>query len=500
MSTEVLAEAGPAREAGFVGYPNEGLDAIVPAEELAESRRSRGKSLALLRRVRIGFAVVDATCLLLALALVAPRWGALSGSGGRLVPAVLVDALAWVIVFRAFGLYRLHRPSAWEEFRRLVGATGLGSLLAFLLAPAWGGSFSRAGLAAVWLVSLFLVVALRTPLRSWIGRLTERGTLAMRVALVGPSAEAKDIAAFLSATRRGYMPVGRVVGRKEGPVQDDLPVLGSIDELGSIIDRHDIECVFLPPGVRPEDEILRIARACREANVELRFWANVPGILAGRLRFQPIEDVSALVLAPVQLSGVRALLKRALDLAIASVALLLSLPFIVLAAFAIRTTSRGPVFFRQSRVTKDGRVFTMYKLRTMVSEPKQALDGKLVDLTKPFFKLKHDPRLTPVGRLLRRWSLDEVAQLFNVLRGDMSMVGPRPLPLEQVAANLDFLRPRHEVRCGITGWWQISGRSDVDSDEALRLDQFYIENWSMGLDFYILLRTFGAVLTRRGAF
>jgi lipopolysaccharide/colanic/teichoic acid biosynthesis glycosyltransferase len=142
----------------------------------------------------------------------------------------------------------------------------------------------------------------------------------------------------------------------------------------------------------------------------------------------------------------------------------------------------------------------MLKFRTMVNDPAGALDGKLIDLTQPFFKMRDDPRLIRVGRFLRAVSLDELPQLWNVMRGDMSLVGPRPLPAEQVAANIEALAPRHEVRAGMTGWWQISGRSEVDVSEALRMDLFYIENWSLSLDLYIVLKTVGVVIVGRGAY
>jgi lipopolysaccharide/colanic/teichoic acid biosynthesis glycosyltransferase len=202
----------------------------------------------------------------------------------------------------------------------------------------------------------------------------------------------------------------------------------------------------------------------------------------------------------VRLTATGAVSKRCLDLVIGSVALLLALPFIAVIASAIRLTSRGPAFFLQERVTKDGEVFTMYKFRTMVSDLEPpTLDMGLIDLTQPYFKLRVDPRITGVGRFLRSLSLDELPQLWNVLRGQMSLVGPRPLPVEQVLANEQLLGPRHEVKGGLTGLWQISGRSDLDSEEALRIDRFYIENWSLGLDLYILLKTIGVVFARRGA-
>jgi lipopolysaccharide/colanic/teichoic acid biosynthesis glycosyltransferase len=197
----------------------------------------------------------------------------------------------------------------------------------------------------------------------------------------------------------------------------------------------------------------------------------------------------------VRLTGRQAMLKRVLDLVVAIPALVLSLPFWAAFAVAIRLDSRGPVFFNQERVTKDGRVFRMHKFRTMRTDPDITLDT-----TTPFFKLQSDPRLTRVGKFLRRFSLDELPQLWNVIAGEMSLVGPRPLPADQVAANLDLLRPRQTVPAGVTGWWQINGRSRLTPEESLQLDLFYIENWSPTLDVYVLLKTFSAVIGRQGAY
>jgi len=208
----------------------------------------------------------------------------------------------------------------------------------------------------------------------------------------------------------------------------------------------------------------------------------------------------ALTLKPTRLSTGQRVVKRGMDLVLAGVGLILVSPVMLVVALAIKGTSRGPVLFRQERVTEGGRSFWMYKFRTMTDVSAQEGSAPDLDTSAPYFKLKSDPRLTPVGRRLRRWSLDEVPQLLNVLRGEMSLVGPRPLPSEQVSANLELLGPRHEVRSGITGWWQIQGRSRVGPEEAIRLDQFYIENWSPALDLYILLRTVGALIKRDGAY
>jgi lipopolysaccharide/colanic/teichoic acid biosynthesis glycosyltransferase len=197
----------------------------------------------------------------------------------------------------------------------------------------------------------------------------------------------------------------------------------------------------------------------------------------------------------------QAFIKRSFDLLISGIAVLLLSPIYLAISAAIKLTSSGPVFFTQLRVTKGGHIFKMFKFRTMRNDADQFLEVNGIDTTAPFFKLgEDDPRLTRLGALLRKLSLDELPQLFNVVKGEMSLVGPRPLPAEQVAENLDLLGPRHEVPAGVTGWWQISGRSEIDPEEAVRLDLFYIENWSLALDIYVLLKTFGVVLNRTGAY
>jgi exopolysaccharide biosynthesis polyprenyl glycosylphosphotransferase len=408
----------------------------------------------------------------------------------------LVSPLVWVAVFRAFGLYRTQ--SSWEEIRRLLGATALGVLVMVLVTP-WGTvPLSRSSLVWTWALALFLELFVRGLFRWQMTGLARDGGLAMRTAVIGISREAREIARTLSAGNESFALVGHIANGEDDGF-DGLPTLGSLGQLDEIVRRNQIECVFLASTTLPREDLLRISKSCRQAQVEMRVWANIPDILTPRFSIQPMADSATLALTPVRLTGAHAALKRSFDVVVASLGILLTLPLLAAVALGIRLTSAGPVLFRQTRVTRNGRSFTMFKFRTMVNDPEQALEGKVVDLTEPFFKLQDDPRLTRFGRFLRRWSLDELPQLFNVLLGDMSIVGPRPLPAEQVGANLELLDARHEVRCGITGWWQVSGRSEIDSVEALRLDLFYIENWSIGLDVYVLLRTVGAVLAKKGA-
>jgi lipopolysaccharide/colanic/teichoic acid biosynthesis glycosyltransferase len=188
--------------------------------------------------------------------------------------------------------------------------------------------------------------------------------------------------------------------------------------------------------------------------------------------------------------------KRVLDLVLGTLAAIITAPIMLSIAVAIRLTSPGPVLFWQERTTRDGRVFRIVKFRTMDAGSDRVAD----DPALPFFKMTDDPRLTKVGRWIRPLSLDELPQLWNVLRGDMSLVGPRPLPVEQVQAHPILLEPRHDVAAGMTGWWQVNGRSDLPAEEAVVFDRYYIENWSIGLDLRILAKTIGVLFDRRGAY
>jgi exopolysaccharide biosynthesis polyprenyl glycosylphosphotransferase len=269
--------------------------------------------------------------------------------------------------------------------------------------------------------------------------------------------------------------------------------------LGDVMRACAVGCVFVSPAVAANG-VLPVVRAGREEQAEVRVFTQLPAILSSRVSVEPVGGYATLCFKPVRLSGPKAAVKRAFDVVVATLALLAAFPVMAAAAVAIRLTSRGPVLYRQARVTRGGRVFTMYKFRTMVAGDAVDHAAPPIDPTEPYFKLREDPRIFRVGRFLRSMSIDELPQLLNVIRGDMSLVGPRPLWVLQVADNLELLAVRHEVRAGITGWWQVNGRSDVSPEQAFHLDAAYVENWSLSLDLYILLRTVGAVLSRRGAY
>ncbi|HEX6207130.1 MAG TPA: sugar transferase [Actinomycetota bacterium] len=463
--------------------------------ERRRTARTAGTALPLRRRARFGLVVADAVALLGALAVMGSIRPEIQGLSVHILAPMAVAVVAQIVVFAAVGLYRLWRMPAWDEVRRMVGATAIWVIVVAIATPWWSGAVSRSFLLYTWLIALAFLFPMRGVVRWALSRAKTKEEAALRTAVVGPNGEAGSMVSGLSGSGE-IAPVGYIAMNPGDTHSNGLPVLGTLQDLGSIIVDKEIECLLLPATGLSEDEILRVSRACRRASIELKVWSELPDILGSRLAIQPMDGRVALALEPVHFTSTQAALKRSFDLVTASLSLLVLLPFLALIGLAIRLTSRGPVLFRQPRVTKDGRVFTMYKFRTMVSELQEALE---IDLTQPFFKMREDPRLTKVGRMLRSLSLDELPQLLNVILGDMSMVGPRPLPVEQIEANAEFFAPRHEVRGGITGWWQISGRSALDSRRALRRDLWYIENWSLGLDVYILIRTLGAVIARRGA-
>jgi exopolysaccharide biosynthesis polyprenyl glycosylphosphotransferase len=447
------------------------------------------------RGISVGLAISDAVCLVVA--LIGSFYLRFPGAGPmplRESLVVLLSPLLWVAVFHTFDLYAPLRLSAPEEFRRVIGASAVGIVLLAMVSFWSKSSFSRAWIGLTWALVLVLELLPRRWWRSYQWRLRMDGRLVLRTLIVGTSAEARRLAGILRAPASGFLPIGHVQTSEPAASASGLSVLGGIDELDRLIQEHHAECVFVASTGLPVDDVARVARAARPNGVEARVLANVPQMLTSRLALLKVGPAIAVALRPVRLSGPQAVLKRVLDLVVAVPVLVLSLPLCAVCAVAVRLDSRGPVFFNQERVTKGGRVFRMHKFRTMRTDLNVSLDT-----TTPFFKLQSDPRLTRVGAFLRRFSLDELPQLWNVITGEMSLVGPRPLPADQVAANLELLRPRHAVPAGVTGWWQINGRSMVTPDEALRLDLFYIENWSPTLDLYVLLKTFGAVVGRQGA-
>jgi exopolysaccharide biosynthesis polyprenyl glycosylphosphotransferase len=453
-----------------------------------------GDALRRYRAISMGLAATDAACIVAALLVIYQVRYSTRPMPARELAVVVVAPLLWIAAFRAFNLYAPQHLSPSDEFRGIIGASSLGIVLV-VMASYWSKSaFPRAWLGLSWLLAVLLELAARRGWEAYRLRLKRDGRLAFRTLIVGTTGEATRLAELLKDPASGFAPIGYVGASNPSVPANGLAVVGDIGELRQLVHDHDADCFFVASTSVSAEDILQVTQVARRECMEVRVSANLSQTLTSRLTLQKVGGAIALSIRSVRLTRTQVAVKRAFDVILASAALAVTLPLWAVIAIAIRLSSPGPVFFNQQRVTKGGQIFRMHKFRTM-----RVNADRLVDTSAPFFKLQSDPRLTPVGKVLRRLSLDELPQFWNVLKGEMSLVGPRPLPADQVAANLELLSPRHEVPAGVTGWWQINGRSGVTPEEAIHLDQFYIENWSLPLDLYILLKTFGAVLGRKGA-
>jgi exopolysaccharide biosynthesis polyprenyl glycosylphosphotransferase len=402
----------------------------------------------------------------------------------------------WLAVAGAFGLLSSRRLRIGGTIARAVGsALTLAGILSVL-----GASGDGADLA-VFVAALALATAVIRSSWGWIvRRLRLRGALAMRTLVIGHSSDLVDIGPMMSWSESDLAPVGYVT-LDGGPHHlNGLPHVGSIGSIHDAIDALDADCLAVATPAIAERDLADLRRIARRRGLAFHVVTRTPDSRPSRISVQPLGAGVAVEVRPARLTGVQNAAKRAVDVALGSLVLLVSAPVMGVIAIVIKTTSAGPVLFRQTRVTRAGRTFTIIKFRTMVHDVEEVLRARAIDDSQPFFKPHVYDILTPVGAFLRKTSLDELPQLWNVVRGDMSLVGPRPLPLQQVEANPELLGPRHDVRAGVTGWWQVNGRSDVSPEEAVGHDVFYIENWSLGLDLAIMGRTFGALLKRRGAY
>jgi exopolysaccharide biosynthesis polyprenyl glycosylphosphotransferase len=322
-----------------------------------------------------------------------------------------------------------------------------------------------------------------------------------RALLVGTGQHIREVAHALSDAPQSSIDVLGFISLQPLP-DNGLRSLGTLSELAHVLDSQSIDEVIIADPDFPQVEAVELVDQCHQRGVRVRIAPSTMEILIHRAEFVPGESVPLFELKPPVFEGVDFALKRAFDIVGASLLILALSPLLLAILLAVRLTSRGPVVFRSMRPGIGQRPFACLKFRTMYIDAEQR-QGDLEELNEasgPLFKMRNDPRITAVGRLLRRFSLDELPQLFNVLRGEMSLVGPRPLPERDYDMLEDWHRKRYLVLPGITGLWQVSGRSELDFDDLVHLDFLYLERWSLALDLTILLKTVPAVLMQRGAY
>jgi len=322
-----------------------------------------------------------------------------------------------------------------------------------------------------------------------------------RAVLVGSGRHIEDVAHAL--TDEVHAPVEMVGFISLTPRPDNgLRSLGRIDDLPEVLDAHRVQEVIIADPDFPEERAVELVDQCHRRGVHVRIAPSTMEILVHRAEFVPGASVPLFELRPPVFDGVDYVVKRSFDFCISALLILALSPVLLACAAAVRLSSRGPILYRSMRPGIGGEPFACLKFRTMRSDAGE-LQADLEaenEATGPLFKIREDPRVTRVGAFLRRYSLDELPQLFNVVAGKMSLVGPRPLPQRDFDQLEEWHKKRYLVLPGVTGLWQVSGRSELDFDDLVRLDFLYLERWSVGLDLTILLKTIPAVLTRRGAF
>ncbi|MBK5222585.1 MAG: sugar transferase [Acidimicrobiia bacterium] len=407
----------------------------------------------------------------------------------------------WVLALRGRRLYEsrfIGRRS--DELRRIVDACFL-TLLGIIVADfAVRLSLARTWVATVFVLAVMAVSVYREAVRQVFHARRRHGVGLRRVVIVGDNEEALAIEDMLRRDRTvGYEVVARV-GERSGDQHADVGRLLVDDTMRAVHDTDAHGVVIAATSLTPSTSN-RLVRAIAYSGLHLELSSTLSNISASRLTMRPMGRFPVVYVEPVKRFGWRQVAKRVFDLTAAIGLLILCLPIMTAAALAVKFTSKGPVFFSQERLGRNGAVFRIYKIRSMVDDAEERRDALRAQNAAdgPLFKVPDDPRITPIGRVLRATSLDELPQLWNVVKGEMSLVGPRPALPEETDGWSHDLFDRLRVRPGMTGMWQVSGRSEASFGEYMRLDLYYVDNWSLIIDLTILLKTIPAVIARRGA-
>jgi exopolysaccharide biosynthesis polyprenyl glycosylphosphotransferase len=408
--------------------------------------------------------------------------------------------LLTVLAFARLDLYadRPRRPGMSKIATGLFQATLLG--LIFSLAD--GKHFS-----SYWIFygsfafGLLYDSALREVYTQVTGRMLEQVGYRRRAVLVGSGTHIGAVADALEGRARVNVDIVGYISLSRQP-QSGLRSLGDLSDLETVLETEQVDEVIIADPDFPQGPALDLVETCHPRGVTVHVAPSTMEILVDRADFMPGESVPLFTLRPPVFDGVQFAVKRSFDLIGATIGLLLLAPVLTVCAVAVRLSSRGPIIYRSQRPGIGGHPFACLKFRTMrvdIDLTEDQLEA-LNESSGALFKIRDDPRLTRVGRLLRRFSLDELPQLINVVRGEMSLVGPRPLPMRDFELLEEWHKKRYLVLPGVTGLWQVSGRSELDFDDLVRLDFLYLERWSVFLDLSILLKTIPAVLSRRGAY
>lgn len=417
--------------------------------------------------------------------------------------------LLWLVIFGVSGLYaRDNLLGGTQEYSKVFSSAVIGFLLivvAGFLEPDL--VIARGWLLMTWAFTFLFVAGARFFLRRFVYSLRKQGFFLTPAVIVGANQEGRWLAEQLLKWETSGLHLVGFVDKKTPvtfPLFHDLVSLGTVEQLGEIIERYNIgEVILASSAISTRDYLLEIFRKYGVSDkVNIRMSSGLYEILTTGLRVNELAYVPLVYVNKVRLTGSDTIMKFLLDYVLAIGSVLMLSPFLLFAAISVKRSSPGPIIHKRLVMGLNGRQFQAYKFRTMVTNGDEVLarHPELKDELARNHKLKNDPRVTKIGEFLRKYSLDELPQLFNVLKREMSLVGPRMISPEEVSMYKQFDMNLLTVLPGMTGVWQVSGRSDVSYEERVRLDMYYIRNWSIWLDLQILFQTIPAVIKRRGAY
>ena len=411
-----------------------------------------------------------------------------------------------IAIFTIRGLYHVRLTGTW--FRQVwiiisSSTVGLAFLITyfFLFQPP---SSSRLIVPFVWITTIIVLCAGRLVVSVAMGLLYRLGLGETRLLVVGSGRLGKMTMQHIAAKPNlGYSIIGFLHDMSEEPGDfGRFKMLGTLDDIGLVIRSMQVDEVIIALPSYLHEYAIRSVKMCERLGASFKLIPDLYEMNLSRIDMEAMEGIPLIGIKQVSLNTVQRAVTRVFDILVASFVLLIGLPLWICIACAIQINSRGPIIYGQRRVGLNGKEFDFYKFRSMYQDADKVLSALIAknEAQGPLFKMKDDPRRTPVGRFLRRTSLDEFPQLINVLKGEMSLVGPRPPLPREVAQYEEWQKGRLAIKPGLTGLWQVRGRSDLTFDEGVLMDLYYIENWSLRLYFQILLRTIPAVLLRRGAY
>lgn len=413
--------------------------------------------------------------------------------------------VVWMAVLQAIGAYESERfAGGFDEFRRIAQGTAITLGLVGTIGFLTHSTISRGYVLLTFIIGMPALMVVRYVDRKILHALRARGHFLKNVVAVGSVAAVDELVQVLAREAwTGYRVIGHVTTSGDADEAESalVPLLGRTADIGSIVVEHEARSVLVAGGSMSSAADLRhMGWKLEGLDIDLLVVPSLTDIAGPRVRFRHLAGLPLVHVRESRISEASGLLKRIFDLVVGSLMLLVAAVPMLVVALLVKLQDGGPVFYRQPRVGQDRQTFGMLKFRSMVVDADKKLATLTSDSEGVLFKMKDDPRVTPVGRWIRRYSVDELPQLFNVLSGDMSLVGPRPPLPSEVDRYEEHVGRRLLVRPGLTGLWQVSGRSDLTWDEAVRLDLYYVDNWSLVGDFVILLKTIRAVLVSEGAY